>query len=1077
VTSRLLAASIAASLLLAVGCTRPPFYPDPEGPDLAEVHALHARRLYWDGRYAEAVPFARRALMISEQVIGPEQEYTAFVVALLGRILLADAEYADAEVSIARALATRRAVLGPDHPAVAESLRDQAWLQFAWHADYAAAEALFEQAREICKRKLNPRHPRVAEILIDLATLDLVRGDPDRAQARAKKAAALIERLLFSDEQDRPAIIRHTLALASIYYYTGEYEESIQLIERAYSALADEFEPDHPVRASLLEAMSAAAWRRGRVAEAQDLAERSYRIRLDVLGPQHPALASSLDTLAAISWYRGEYELAESQNERALEIREAALGPDHPALATSLGNLGERQIGRGEYAQAAALIRRGLALRERALGPAHPAVAGSLAQLAEVYLAQGEVAEAAPLLKRALASLQDAMGRDHVSVGNAMYGLAEARRLQGDEGAARRLYEGALRIGLRTPGLDAERMLQVRPLLGLALLDWSNGGVEGARDELARAGEIHERIAGEVLPTGTESQALALVDSMANELDVLLSFQRAHPNDPRTVELAMTAVLRRKGRILDLVSGGVQRLRSGSDQGAALLEELSRARRDLSELVLAGPDASGSESYPDEVKASFENVRGLERRVRELGEESLGTIAPVALAEVQARIPDGSVLLEYVIYRSVEPSDPLPAYGGETRGSARLGAFVLQRDGRPQWFDLGKAEAVLEARRRFARVLIDRRHSVRAVRERGRALHDLLIQPLAGVLGDASALLIAPEGDLNLLPFGALVDGEGRYLLEGRSISYLTSGRDLVQLAENRSIPRDPVVIGAPDFDASQAKATGTKAPEGPLPLTSTRSARYPRAHFDPIPGTRKEAEALGDLLQVRPVTGTAASEARLRQVHSPGILHIATHGFFLPAEGRRAAPQASMGLSGGIGGLSFEISTRSGESPMLRSGLALAGANQRVREGDDGILTAAEFTDLDLSATQLVVLSACDTGLGEVEIGEGVYGLRRAVVIAGAESQVNTLWKVDDEATRILMERFYARLVAGEPRAEALRRVQMEFLGEGGLEHPYYWASFISIGAWGPVDLASARPGEASERIGEASRGSGDGE
>lgn len=153
-------------------------------------------------------------------------------------------------------------------------------------------------------------------------------------------------------------------------------------------------------------------------------------------------------------------------------------------------------------------------------------------------------------------------------------------------------------------------------------------------------------------------------------------------------------------------------------------------------------------------------------------------------------------------------------------------------------------------------------------------------------------------------------------------------------------------------------------------------------------------------------------------------------------------------------------------ESPLLRSGLVLAGVKQgRSGPGNDGVLTALEAAGLDLFGTKLVVLSACETGLGDVTSGEGVYGLRRALVLAGSETQVMSLWKVSDNVTRDLMVAYYRRLQAGEGRSEAMRAVQLAML-KGGIKagasadrrHPYYWAAFIQSGAWAPLDKPTAR-------------------
>jgi CHAT domain-containing protein len=268
---------------------------------------------------------------------------------------------------------------------------------------------------------------------------------------------------------------------------------------------------------------------------------------------------------------------------------------------------------------------------------------------------------------------------------------------------------------------------------------------------------------------------------------------------------------------------------------------------------------------------------------------------------------------------------------------------------------------------------------------------------------------------------------------------------------------------------------------------SASKSAAAPgidlaNAYFGPLPGTAGEARALQTLLRgASALTGARATETALKQLHGPKLLHIATHGFFFedakpqPADGRgwRAGASGEPAAGGRL------------ENPLLRSGLALAGANGwrggQANQTDDGILTALEVAGLDLWGTRMVVLSACDTGVGEVRSGEGVYGLRRALVLSGAETQVISLWPVSDNATRDLMIEYYRRLQRNEGRSEALRRVQLKMLKSGAGEtgqsnrlltqqdqpavearkstrkkdrsHPYYWASFIQSGGWANLE------------------------
>jgi CHAT domain-containing protein len=223
---------------------------------------------------------------------------------------------------------------------------------------------------------------------------------------------------------------------------------------------------------------------------------------------------------------------------------------------------------------------------------------------------------------------------------------------------------------------------------------------------------------------------------------------------------------------------------------------------------------------------------------------------------------------------------------------------------------------------------------------------------------------------------------------------------------------------------------------------------------WKPLPGTGQEADAVAKTMRGLKVwKGLDATEGRLKAVHGPTVLHLATHGFFLADEPQQAPPGPPGGGAPAPGPPAAPAGDEARENPLLRSGLALAGANKLSSGRDDGILTAMEASGLDLWGTKLVVLSACETGVGKVTNGDGVYGLRRALVIAGAESLVMTLWQVDDEATRDLMAGYYAKLEAGKPRSSALRDIQLSIMARDKYAHPYYWASFVPAGANHPLE------------------------
>jgi CHAT domain-containing protein len=327
------------------------------------------------------------------------------------------------------------------------------------------------------------------------------------------------------------------------------------------------------------------------------------------------------------------------------------------------------------------------------------------------------------------------------------------------------------------------------------------------------------------------------------------------------------------------------------------------------------------------------------------------------------------------------------------------------------------------------------------------------MRPVRALLGNTNRLLISPDGSLNLIPFAALIDERGRYLVERYTFSYLSSGRDLLRLQATTQSKQGPLIIANPAFGerANAEEQRGLGLPPGEQ---STTQSSLNQLYFRPLPGTAEEARMLKTIFpQSRLLTREEATETSLKQASGPSILHIATHGFFLNDIEAKPARERGLGLPDGGKRAISESQTAGSIEALYYSGLALAGANQRKSGDDDGILTALEATGLNLWGTKLVVLSACDTGVGEISNGEGVYGLRRALVLAGSESQVMSLWPVSDKSTQDLMVAYYSALAQGRGRSEALRDVQLKTLKSENRQHPFYWASFIQSGEWANLD------------------------
>ena len=344
-----------------------------------------------------------------------------------------------------------------------------------------------------------------------------------------------------------------------------------------------------------------------------------------------------------------------------------------------------------------------------------------------------------------------------------------------------------------------------------------------------------------------------------------------------------------------------------------------------------------------------------------------------------------------------------------------------------------KAETIDKAVEKLRPLLRNSNVPIKQLKREARELDKLVMQPVRQLLGDTKTILLSPDAALNLIPFEALVDENNQYLVENYQITYLTSGRDLLRLQNPSNDRQTPLVIANPRYQKQGEIVT----------LDAYRSIDLSERVFLPLEGTQQEAEAISQLFsEAFILTDTKATENALKQVKNPDFLHIATHGFFEPSKPSSENPTDF-------------------DNPLFRSGLVFAGVEKSKSGGDDGVLTAYEGTLLNLVGTQLVVLSACDTGIGDISAGEGIYGLRRAFVIAGSESQLISLWKVDDTATKDLMSTYYERLKAGEGRREALHQIQRDWLeGKKGeqYQHPYYWASFIPSGDWTPMEFSSTK-------------------
>ena len=1036
-------------------------------PDVARTLHTLAGLYAAQHLYDRAEPLHSRALAIRETALGNDHPDVADSLNGLANLYVTQRLHARAEPLFRRALAIREAALGKDHPAVAETLRDLGE-SYSLQGLYDQAEPFVQRSLAIREAALGNDHPDVADALWTLAVLYRNQGASERAEPLFARLVAIRKAIVDNDPPD----LASSLLFLAIYDVTrggGGSARAEPLLLRAVALREAALGKDHPLVADALNLLATFYGAHGLYGRAELALGRALAIWEATLGENHPLIANLLLDLGPLYVAQGLYARAEPLLLRALAIRKAAFGENSRFVATALLALGQLRATQGDHARAEPLLLRGLALREKTLGGNSGSVATALLAVGELYVAQGRYARAEPLFKRALAIQEAAFGRNHEAVSTPLNHLAGLYAAQGSYDRARPLYERALTILEATLGEHHPRVAET--LNHLAAVHLAQRRLAKALPRLTRAFALSEwRLRQESLGF-SEARLASFLQFLRADEERLYALLRAHPDDARVRRLALSATLLLKGRSVEEtadISRTVYRSLDARDRDT--FERLRELRTQLAQLSLQGPGPLAPAAYRQRLETLAEQGAALEADLarRSAPLRALASLPPPSeiVDRVAAALPEGTALVEFVTYVD-RPLLPRPgAPGAHRSGQPRYLAQILLPDGTIHVRDLGPAGPIDAAATRLRDALANRDAGFQAA---ARTLHGLAFQPLLPLLGKARRLFLSPDGQLALVPFAVLHDGQ-RFLVDAFDFTSLPSGKHLLP-RPRESAPDAVVVLADPDFGAPleppSHPAGGALAQAGHATaverfFAALRADPRQRAWAPtPLPGTRREAQAIQRLLpQAQLYLGPEATKGRLLGVPTPGILHLATHGFFL-----EDAPQLpSARALAEVGALGEVPHAPRPSDPLLRSGLVFAGAGGSASgpgpsqpSPERSLVTALELAGLNLWGTQLVVLSACDTGRGDIKLGQGVYGLHRAFLVAGAETVIMSLWKVNDETTGALMEAYYQHLLAGQGRASALREAMREL--RRTRPHPHHWAPFLAMGNDNPLRAITPTP------------------
>jgi CHAT domain-containing protein/tetratricopeptide (TPR) repeat protein len=1086
--------------------------------ELAQAQDLLVESLLKNGHAvaASTLALAERVVELKERLAGPVHLETASSLHGLGAVHLDRGEFTAALAAHQRALAIRQQKLASDDPAIADSLdhvaralirlerfgearrtlersqtiRDRqsdrlalartleltGWLNRYSSGDYAAAMQPAARALAI-RRELAPRHPDLVPAIELRGDVLFLTGDIPGARAAWTEALMLGEETLGPDHPIVPALQRRLAAAAKA---VGNLTEWRQLLEHGVQIAERSLAPCHPEFLELLGDLASATTYDGQYAAARTLYQRALATIEKCLGPAHSLMATYVLNQANLAKWMGDFAEADRLETRAVAIWSARLGPNHPYVARGLEELGNGAYERKQNIRARRLYEQALTIRRFALGKDHPLVARTLAELAQTNLGEGRLVPALRQVNEAIATYQRVgMTEEPADLGNFLGLRAEIEYRGGDFAAARATLVDALATRQRVYGSAHTLAADTRAHLAAAefALGHDEAGLAASLDA-ERAGRDLLRFTVRYLP---ERQALAYADKRPKGLDVALSIVAARRvADPSRV---FDGVIQSRSVILDEIAARARSAVGSDPQLASLNTALVVARQRFANLMLrsVGEGDPVQRAMLDAARAQKEDAeRALAERSVAVREELARTNA--GIDAVRGALPANSALVSFVRYDRTSFSDH-QAHVRLARTAPAYIAFVM-RAGSPEVrvVSLGPATGVdaVVSRWREETMGVLQASSVSDAEDRyraaGTALRERVWDPLRDHLKGVSMVFVVPDGTLNLVTLAALPVGATTYLIDqGPVIHYLSAERDLVANASPFTPGRGLLAVGGAAFDDP---SSFTKPPRRPASVT--RRSSSPRAvaaalrggggcvtlqsmRFQPLTGTGREAHEVAGLWTGSPAQilegGGANERAFKRQAPGHRVLHLATHGFFLGG----ACPPSGTGTRS-VGGLSTSQENRPNQSsmgmsdnPLLRSGLALAGANRRAAAGpddEDGVLLAEEVTALNLEGVEWAVLSACDTGLGEVKAGEGVFGLRRAFQVAGVRTVIMSLWSVDDQAARLWMRTLYERRLQRHlSTADAMREASLSVLRDrrtrGQSTHPFYWAGFVAAGDW----------------------------
>ncbi len=792
----------------------------------------------------------------------------------------------------------------------------------------------------------------------------------------------------------------------------GRFEEAEQKMNRAMGIQKEVLGAENTEYATSLNNKAILCNQQSRYFEAEQLIEQAIAITEKEGAKNEALLAIMYNNKAFFQQTVGRYKEAEASYQKCLEIAKKAFSEKKPNYQKFLMNFALLYQDMGRYEEAEKIYQECIRIKEKGVGKKHPDYAHLLDLTASLYMEMGKLDKVEQYLTTAIDINKKSFGEEHPAYVSTLNHLGRFYRIQGNYAKAEPLLKRALDIRGKIYGTEHPKYVEAEE--DLAIYFWQTQKTKEAVQLYREVIRKNNDFILKFFPPMSEAEKERYWSKLRPSYLRFYAFaSEFHTQEPALLGDLYNYHLATKGILLSATNKiKAKILSSGDEQLISLYNQWIGKKELLALLYTMSKDEIKELNY--DVAAIEKEANQAERELSaksELFKQGFEEKA-VGFKEVQQALKDDEAAVEIISFYKFDKT--------LTKEARYIALVATKQQAQPQIAFFEEGDKLNSDNFNIYRNLV-------RARKEDKFSYKAYWEPVAALLANRKKVYLSLDGVYNQINVATLRHPEGKYLIEMQDFVLLTNSKDIPALKAKEKAPRknqvkNATLIGFPNYGSS--------------------------GKVGALPGTKKEVEDIKKMLgtagyKVNLWMGDDASESKFKTLDNGKntILHIATHGFFL---------SDTKGAQGRVFGVD---AAKAQENPLLRAGLMLAGADEAFIEkekeknpnkADNGILTAFEIMNLNLN-TELLVASACETAVGDVKGGEGVYGLQRAFQVAGADVIVMSLWKVSDEATQELMNSFYKALLSSGNKATAFRQAQLALKNK--FKEPYYWGAFVMVG------------------------------